>query len=368
MRRFNSSHATRSTRRFLPTLEALEARWCPSSAGISQNGTTLVIQGDGANNIITVSDNGQGGVSASITLANGSKSVSATGITAIKVNGGDGNDTISYSLSNALGQSEKLTLNMGKGSSQINLDFTAGLQNAQLAVDFDGGDGADQLTTQFGAITGSRVNLNEGLGDKGATTHVNFGGTLSNSLVTVHVHSDCGNDHVFAQVGNSSNSNLQFLVNFGKGNNTFDLEETGNLQNAVVHFDLDAGAGSNNITFNVQNVNVDTTSRLNLETEGGAGNETITLNYFGQMNGELDADEEGAPGNDTMNVTLTLAQGSTGRVWAQEHGGKGNNNLTFNVYDNSNPGGHSTLALLSATIYRGVGNNTISATPNVKVK
>jgi hypothetical protein len=61
--------SNRPASRFLPRVEALESRWCPSTGGIVQTGSALVIRGDGANDTITVSDNGQGGVTASITLA-----------------------------------------------------------------------------------------------------------------------------------------------------------------------------------------------------------------------------------------------------------------------------------------------------------
>jgi hypothetical protein len=368
MNRLLTKNSTRSAHRFLPTLEALETRWCPSAVGISQNGSTLVIQGDSANDTVKISDNGQGAISASISLASGTKTVNATGITTIKINSGNGSDSISYALTNPLAQQEQLTLNMGKGNSQINLDFSAGLQYGQLAVNFDGGEGSDQLTTTFGALTGSRLNLNECLGQSGATSHVNFAGALNNSLAVVVVNGGAASNQVFAQLGDASSSNLQFMVNFGKKADSFDLEETGNLQNAVVHFDLDGGAGGANILLNAKNVNLDTTSRLNLDSWSGSGKDNVKVNYSGQMNGELWLDLEGGKGKDTMTAVLTLAQGSTGRLNGTLHGGKGDDTMTFDVFDNSNPGGPSTLAKLYAVINPGSGHNIISATPNVKIK
>jgi hypothetical protein len=366
MRSSFTAPSTRRDRRFLPTLEALEARWCPSS-GIFQHGHTLVIQGDGANDTISVKDNGQGGVSASITLANGTKTKTAIGITKLVINAGGGNDTIGYGLTGAMTQTEKLVLSLGQGSTKASLDFSEGLANARLAVKILGGRGSDQLTTQFGAITGSRVNLTEFLGQAGATSRVNFGGVLSGSDATVTVNGGASNDHVFAQVGDASNSNLQFLTHLGKGANSFDMEGTGSLQNAVVHFDVDGGSGGNTIAFNANGVNVDATSRLNLETCFGAGNDSVTLNYSGLMDGELDGLMQTGAGNDTVTVNVTLAQGSTGRVDVHADGGLGDDTMTMNVYDQSNPGGPSTLALLEAVLNGGLGQNVLSATPNVTV-
>ena len=358
--------STRTAQRFRPSLETLESRWCPSAAGIVQTGATLTIQGDGANDAIVVRDNGQGGVTASITLASGTQTFTGTGISAIDINAGGGNDTIDYALTGALRETESLMLCLGKGNNQVGVNDAAGLLNAVLAISVDGA-GHNKITTQFGAVTGSRLNLSECFGAGGATSHVNFAGLLSSSLVTVQVSSGLGNAHVFAQVGNVSSSNLQFVTHLGKGANSFALTAAGNLQNAVVHFNIDAGCGSNTITFGTVGVNVDTTSRLNLDTCTGTGNDTVNMTYAGVMDGELDLNLQGGKSNDTMDAVLTLEQGSTGRVWGREQGGNGTNMMTFDIYDDSNPGGKSTLALLNAILNGGTGTDDLSATRNVKV-
>jgi hypothetical protein len=360
-----SRFAVKSYKRCLPQLEVLENRWCPSAPGIVQTGHTLSITGDGANDIIRISDNGQGGVMASITLANSSQKVSATGITDIKIESGAGNDTISYALTSTLKQNQSLMLCLDKGSNQAFLDYSAGLQHSDLAIAV-GAAGNDQLTTQFGAMTGSRLNLSECLGASPVTSHVNFG-ALSSSLATVCVNSSSGSDHLFAQVGNANNSNLQFLTQLGKGADSFNLQASCNLVNSVVHFDIDAGSGADAITFNAQDVNVDSTSRFNLESCTGAGNDTVTMTYSGVMNGELDVNLQGGTGDNTMQTALTLDPGSMGRLHGNLHGGAGNDDMTFDVFNNSNPGGKSTLALLQALLDGGAGDNTLSATPNVKV-
>jgi hypothetical protein len=332
-----------------------------------QNGSALVIQGDGANDTISVSDNGQGGVTASITLAHRTQTLSAAGIASIQINAGNGNDTIGYALTGALSQPESLALALGKGHSQVALDYSAGLTNTALAVGIAGRAGGSQVTTQFGALASSRLNLSEFLGLAGGTSHVNFGGPVSGSLVVVSVNGGPASDQVFAQVGNVSSSTIQFFAHLGKGANTFDLQAAGSLQNAVVHFDVFAGSGGNTVAFNAPAVNLDTTSRLNLESWTGTGNDSVTLNYSGQMDGELWAHLIGGPGNDTMSAAETLAPGSTGRVWEGLFGGKGDDTMTFDVSDQSNPGGPSTLSRLDALLDGGPGHNQLSATPNVRV-
>jgi len=363
MRRSFTPSSTSAARRSRPSLEALEARWCPSAAGIVQHGSTLLIQGDGSNDTITVSDNGQGGVTASITLVKGTQTKTATGITDIKIDAGGGNDTITYGLTGSLSQQEKLMLCLDQGSSQATLDYSQGLTDATLAIAIGGGTGSNQLTTRFGALTNSRLNLTECLASGSATSHVSFGGLLSGSDATVLISSGTGNDQVFAQLGSETNSNLQFLAHLGSGANSFDLDESGSLQNAVAHFDIDASAGGNTITFNTHEVSVDTTSRLNLETCTGAGNDTITTSYSGLMNGELDVNLNGGAGDNEITMNLKLDPGSTGRVHAHEYGDDGDDAMIFNVYT----GGASTLSLLDAVLYTGSGNDTLTTTPNVKV-
>ncbi len=365
MRRSCTKTTTRLNRRFLPRLETLESRWCPS---IAQSGHSLSIQGDGSNDMITIRDNGVGGITASISSIKGTQTVSATGITSIAIDAGGGSNTITDTLTAVLAESETVMLCLGKGSSQATFDYSAGLNNATLAVNIGAGAGSSQVTTQFGTVNGSRVNMAECLATGAATARVHFGGTVTGSLVSVNVNGGSGIDQVFAQLGNMVNSNLQFHDNLGKGANLFDLEASGNLQNAVAHFDIDPGFGSNTIVFNAKGLNIDTTSRLNLESGSGAGADNVTLNYSGQMKGELSLNLQGGPGNDTMSATLTLAKGSTGRVHGLVSGGDGDDTLSFRICDNSNPAGKSTLSLLDALLDGGSGHNTLNATPNVKVR
>jgi hypothetical protein len=365
MSRSFSSHASR---RFLPRLEALESRWCPSSGGITQHGHTLLIQGDGSNNTITISDDGRGDVTARIHLSNSSRTVTATGITDIKIDAGGGNDTIGYALTGALSESEQVMLCLDRGSSQACFDYSAGLMRSTLAMTIGGGSGRNQLSTTFGALTGSRLNLSENLGSGGATSHVNFAGQLEGSDATVVVHGGSGNDQVYAAVGDETNANLQFLANLGTGASSFDLESAGNLLNSIEHFDVsDNGTAHDTITYNASGVNVDTTSRLNLETDTYADSDTVHITYSGAMEGELDVTAQGGSGNDTMDVSLTLARDSNGRVHGHVNGDTGNDTLTFDVYDNSGANGHSNLALLNAVLNGGAGKDALSATPNVKV-
>src|SRR5690242_11287929 len=62
----NSGRTHHRAGAFVPRLEALEDRCCPSVSA-TVTGTTLSIVGDNLANVVTITDDGQGHVSATIT-------------------------------------------------------------------------------------------------------------------------------------------------------------------------------------------------------------------------------------------------------------------------------------------------------------
>src|SRR5689334_3819827 len=79
----------RHARRYIPHLENLEDRCCPS-ASIFQSGQTLAVFGDNADNHITVVQSDRG-----VQIAiNDAAAQTFTGISRIYVASGDGNDTV----------------------------------------------------------------------------------------------------------------------------------------------------------------------------------------------------------------------------------------------------------------------------------
>jgi hypothetical protein len=292
--------------RFVPHLEALEDRNCPSF--IAVEGHTLVIRGDASANTISITDSGNGTISGTID----GQSATGTAINHVVVPTGAGNDTLTYTLTNPLTNSERLQIDMGSGTDSATLDFSPGVTNAHLKVDFHGDKGSDTLTTMLGPITNSQVYFQSNLG-RGADT---FDSTLLGDIV--------------------GDSAVRFLVHGGKGDDT--------------------------LGFHAASTNIDAASKLDVNLLGGKGNDTINVDYTGQLNGKLHINADGGKGNDTITANVTLNSGSTGELRGIVRGGPGADTLTFNVFDNS--GG---TADVDAFIY-GHKGDTITNTPNVQVK
>jgi hypothetical protein len=298
------SYGRRATS-FVPQLEALEARNCPTF--IAVEGHTLLIFGSSAADTISIMDSGNGTVSGTID----GQSAMGTAINHIVVHSGSGDDTLTYTLTNPLTTSENIQINMGSGTDTAKLDFSPGVMNTHLKVDFTGGKGADTLTTMFGPIMNSKVNFRSNLG-KGADT---FDGTLMGNII--------------------GDSAVKFLVEGGKGDDT--------------------------LGFHADTTNIDPGSTLGVNLRGGKGDDTINVDYAGQVNGRFNLDARGGQGNDTVTANVTLNAGSAGEFRGDVRGGPGTDTLTFNVIDNS--GG---MADVDARLF-GHAGDTITNTSNVMV-
>jgi len=293
--------------RFVPQLEALEDRNCPSS--IAVEGHTLLIRGDAMANTISITDDGSGMVSGTID----GETASGTAINHVVVHSGAGDDTLTYTLTSPLTTREHLQIDMGGGKDSATLDFSPGITNTNLKVDFTGHAGDDTLATMFGPITGSHVD---------------------------------------------------FRSNLGKGTDTFDGTLLGNITgDSAVRFLVQGGKGADTLGFHADTTNIDAGAKLDVNLLGGKGNDAINVDYAGVLNGKLRLNASGGKGDDMITATATLNAGSTGELRGAVRGGSGHDTLTFNVIDNS--GG---TAEVDAFVDGGPGKDTITNTPNVKVR
>jgi hypothetical protein len=297
-------------RQFRPQVEALESRWCPS-ASIVVSGHTMIIKGDALAEQITIRDDGDGGVSASVVSTAGKVTGSGSAITKVEVYGGKGSDMVDFALTNTLATNLDLDIHLGKGTDQANLDFADGVRGSNLGVDVDGRAGNDQVSARLGDVTDSHVHLTGCLG-KGADSYnlALKGEVTGGSEVGVHINGAIGDDSLHV---------------------------------------------------NATGLNIGEDSRVGVELNGGPGADNIGLTYDGVLKGKLAVKLSGGEGADTIVGNITAEVGSTGTLNAAERGSKGNDNLTLNVYDLGN------LADLDAVIYGGPGHNTFTHTSNVKV-
>jgi hypothetical protein len=367
---FRSRQGARSANRFVPQCESLENRWCPS-AFVQVHHHTLIVHGDNNADTISIVDDGKGDVSATITPAAGNAiSGSGTGITNVRIESGNGDDTVNYSLSGALSQNQSINLGLGKGMDSVTLDFSAGVSNARLRVGIEGGRGADQLITNFGTLTNAKVALFGELGKGADQATLNFG-AINQSRVLSELHTGRGNDTVTTSFGGDiTDSNVGVSADLGGGDDTYTGTLGGNiLGSSNVGLRANGGTGNDDITINGPAVNVAANSRLGLDLDGGRGTDSVTLNWEGQLNGALAVREDGGRGNDTLIQNLTVDSGSTGKLNARLDAGRGNDSDTLNVVDNSGGAGNpSTLSKLDAVIHTGHGTDTVVNTSNVKVK
>jgi hypothetical protein len=301
----NPSRPQLRKNRIVPQLESLEDRNCPSFVAV--DGHTLLIIGDNMANTISVMDSGNGMVTGTID----GQSATGTTIHNVVIHSGGGDDTLTYTLTNPLTTSEHLQINMGSGKDTATLDFSPGIMDTRLKVDFSGKGGDDTLTTKVGPIMDARVN---------------------------------------------------FRANLGKGADTFDGTLLGNIMgDSAVRFLVQGGKGADTLGFHAASTNIDAGASLNVNLLGGKGDDTINFDYTGVVLGQLRLNADGGKGNDTIKATVTLNAGSTGEFRGRVKGGQGTNNLTFNVMDNS--GGMADVDAFLLT-HQG---DTVTNTPNVVV-
>jgi hypothetical protein len=236
-----------STRRFLPAVESLEARWCPS-VSIGVRGQVLFIRGDAAANTVAIQDDGSGNVTANID----GKSVSGSNIHRIYVDTHGGGDTINYSLTNPLQTREFLGIETGAGNDTITLDFSQGVAaGGRLGVGVQTGGGDDNVSATLGSIAAkASASVNIETGDGNSTVNFGFTGALNGSLST-RLESGDGNNTV-------------------TNNYTVDAGSTGRLRTKV-----EVGDGNNNLTMNILGDGVSTLKALYAKLEACSGMNTI---------------------------------------------------------------------------------------------
>jgi hypothetical protein len=299
--------------RFIPKLETLEERCCPSTISLNSQTHLLTLTGDSSNNTIIVRDGGRGDIQVyGLAGATAAHPLKYTGVAAIEMDSKTGNDHLDYALTGALTKPEKLTLNLGKGADQVKLDFTKGVSAASLGVSINGAGGRGQeVTALFGAITNTNLNLAAHLGD--------------------------GWNHFTALFNGDLNGSAKADVNVvgGKGTDGISIEAKGGIA---------------------------ASARLSIEANGGAGDNTVHADYTGKLAGSLAITEQGGTGWEWMQSTVNLAAGSTGSIVDHLIGGPGRDMLILSVQA---PSVH--LRSLDATISHVSRSSSVSHTSNVRV-
>src|SRR5262245_51060316 len=220
--------------RLRPALETLEDRCCPT-VNIAVIGHTMIVQGDAADNKVTITDDGSGNISATID----SVSKDGTGINYVIVNTKGGSDTVDYKLgADPLTSSLYLAVDLGAfqdGTSTNNsatFDFTAGVSAPYLAVGVLSGLGKDSVKADFGAITDSYVAVAAALGGNDDSFTATFGDLNGDADVYVGAFGGFGIDSlsVTATGKIDTDAELAVLLDGGFGNDTIDFKYEGELK------------------------------------------------------------------------------------------------------------------------------------------
>ena len=261
------------------------------AAGVS-TATSLLVDVAGDKDVVTVS----GGVLSASTLKGGAGAdslvVTLTAFNASNLNGGDGNDTITFSGGGAFSASTltlgggiddlvfsatnftKSTIAAGSGADTVDVGFGVGSSSTVF-----GGGGADSITVSANGGGGLLINGDSTINGGGADT-ITFEGTLSSStinakggkdIVTIEtggvvgtassVLGNAGADviAISGAIGGSAN-----LIGGGSGNDTITLSGTLGSNNT-----LQGGGGKDQLNFEGVSISA--------QIFGGAGADTITI-------------------------------------------------------------------------------------------
>jgi hypothetical protein len=325
---------SRSKNQYHSRFERLEPRCCPSAspaASITTHNHTLNVSDSNAGDTINVTDDGAGNIN--VTITNGTTAVasgSGTGIRSVRISATGGGDTVNYvygapsaggtgtAAVRPLSQSsskpdndndESISMNLRGGGNTAALDFSAGISNADLGIDVDASGGKNNVTEIIGALT------------------------------SAHLYDN--------------------ISGYGGGGDTFDTTLSGGLNASRALVSIDGDGGGDTLGLHVKG-DIAADSLLAAYVGGGSkGGDTIAFDYTGALNGKLFASADGRGGNESITQSVTINQGSTGKLFTVMHAGKGStpNNLTLNLNDNSGGAGNaSTLDSVNALIIQQPGD------------
>jgi hypothetical protein len=166
----------------------------------------LVLNGDNSGNKITITDPGNGTITVAAT---GVQKTPFHNVNHIIVNGGNGGNTLTYNLTGALQESERLEFNLGNGASNKFTGMLTGNipEGMKYRLGVQGGHGKDNIAVTYQGKVRGVLSLNAV-----DNTHVQPGNADKiNYQINLNPHSNGTiNPHV---QGGGGNDNLQLFVN-----------------------------------------------------------------------------------------------------------------------------------------------------------
>jgi len=318
------SHPAARRRRdntFVPSLEALESRWCPVVSASALRGT-LTVLGDAAANSINLQDNANGTV---VLRADGAAPRTFTGISRIVLDGRDGNDTIDYFFVNnpeETPESRVLQLGGGNGDDRLTVTISNPEVRTLLDVTVTGGAGNDTLGVQIGtagalpsASPEIRLTVSGGIGND--TISAGLNNLDERSTVSATVNGDAGNDAViFAYIIDTTPAPTltpaaqSIRVNLGDGDDRANVTVNHPCQRSRFDVTINGNAGNDVLDFAAPVLRLDATGvassdTFNLTLDGGAGLDRVSATFDRATlvgGARLNVTVLGGSGGDIVNV------------------------------------------------------------------
>lgn len=213
-------------------------------------------------------------------------------------------------------------------------------------------------------VIGDRAANTIAITDDGKGTVTATSGTQSvtgTGIRAIRVNAEAGDDNVTYTQTAARTVPLALSIDLGKGNDTGKIDMKAGATAGLIAAEMQGNDGIDTLTVDVGAIAAGVLAAM--QVNGGKGDDAITTTFAGALSGLLNLKSSGQDGVDTVNQTMTIDAGSTGRLIAEVRGGKGNDNLTLKISDTA-----STLAFLSATLDGDEGTDTGSATPNVRLR
>jgi uncharacterized delta-60 repeat protein len=330
---------------------------------ISQLGGFLSIGGTNAGDMVGLTLNVQGRV----TVADADGPIGTfRGVTQVAVNTLGGDDVVTVYCPDDNTTLPDLLVDLGRGNDRFTLSANGGDVFARRperawSIDVSGGEGDDQVRTNIQGSVPVQLAVDLGAGNDFAD--LAFNGVAHVPLPeSVAVQGGQGDDTI--RVGY-----------------TFIPQAAPDPGNAPISVNVDGGQGNDHIRVSygvlpppVHDLPAVFSIPLTTNVTGGAGDDDIRVifgvsdpNQLGALppaigpGGSVQVLLDGGDGDDTIRADLWLDPRSTGPVAAQVLGGRGNDDLTLNIYGVLDPD------WLSALIDGGLGSDTAHYTTNVRV-
>ena len=209
----------------------------------------LIVEGDQAANEVRIIEDGVGGASIeglNGTTVNGQASVTlhsdSNSIVHASVDLAGGDDALQYQLPSSQSAAHGTKIRTGNGDDSVSINAASALG----ALDIATGNGADRVTFDLAATALLHaLELNTGNGSDEILFKANDAGTSLIALRPSHVETGNGDDVVRFQGTLSTQSDKEFAIRLGSGDDQLIGDPSGSLE--MDRLDIDGGKGFDSV-------------------------------------------------------------------------------------------------------------------------